>query len=308
VMINEFGAVGLDHLLVESVDDDIVVLKSGCICCTIRGDLKEAILLLLGRRQRGEVRPFSRLVIESTGLADPAPILATLSADPMLKHHLRSGNIITVVDLPNGIRNIESYSETSRQIAVADRLVVTKSDLADRQALDSLTSVLTEMNPTADLIVLDETSDPARSLLVETLQDSKTRLAEVARWLSAEEASGEDHEHPHEVNRHGDIHAFVIEAEAAVPWPKFALWLSMLIHRHGENILRLKGLINIEGAQTPVFVHGVQHLIHKPLHLDAWPEGRRRTRIVMIGKGFKRDEMQRSFDVFTLARRASKCL
>jgi len=273
VLVNEFGAVGFDHLLVESVNDNIVLLKSGCICCTIRTDLKDAILSLFGRMRRGEVKPFSRLVIETTGLADPAPIIATLSADAMLKHHFRIGNIITVVDAPNGAHNIDTYPESARQVAVADRIIISKSDLADHEAIDGLKSVLKRMNPAAEAIVLEEASDPAETLLLDTIHDLSARPAEVARWIAAETSHGHDHDHSHDVNQHRSIRAFVIEADQAIPWPRFALWLSMLIHRHGRNILRLKGLIDIEGVETPVVVHGVQHIIHRPLHLAAWPDG-----------------------------------
>jgi G3E family GTPase len=302
VLINEFGAVALDHLLVESVNGNIVLLKSGCICCGIRTDLKDAILSLFDRMHRGEVRPFSRLVIETTGLADPAPIVATLSVDPMLKYHFRIGNIIAVVDVPNGAHNIETYPESARQVAVADRIIISKSDLADHEAIDRLRGVLTRMNPAAEAIVLDEASDPAETLLVDTIHDLSARPAEVARWIAGETSHGHDHDHSHDVNQHGSIRAFVIEADQAIAWPRFALWLSMLIHQHGRKILRLKGLIDIEGVETPVVVHGVQHVIHRPLHLDAWPDGIRRTRIVVIGESLDRDLMQRSFDAFNLNR------
>ncbi|HTJ57378.1 MAG TPA: GTP-binding protein [Devosiaceae bacterium] len=302
VLINEFGSVGLDHLLVESVDDDIVLLKSGCICCTIRTDLKAAILSLFDRMRRGEIRRFSRLVIETTGLADPAPILATLSVDPMLKFHFRLGNVITVVDVPNGIHNIESFPESARQVAVADRIVISKADLAGPRELQALQDRLARMNPAAETVVLDETSYPAETLLLDTIHDLGARPAEVARWIAAEALEGEGHGHDHDVNQHGNIRALVIEADEPISWPRFALWLSMLIHRHGREILRLKGLIAIEGAETPVVIQGVQHLIHKPVHLDAWPDAARRTRIVIIGSGLDRELMQRSFDAFNLKR------
>ena len=296
VIINEFGSVGLDHLLVESVDDDIILLKSGCICCTIRTDLKATILSLLDRMRRGEVKPFSRLVIETTGLADPAPIIATLSADLILKYHFRLGNIITVVDVPNGIYNINSYRESAHQVAVADRIIISKSDLSGQQALTDLEQLIARMNPAAEVRVLDEAGEPAENLLLDTMHDLSARSAEVSRWTAAEH--GHHHDHAHDVNQHGNIRAFVIEATPPIAWSRFALWLSMLIHTHGRKILRLKGLINIEGSKTPVVVHGVQHLIHKPLHLDEWPDGVRRTRIVVIGEGLDRELMQRSFLAF----------
>jgi len=302
VLINEFGMVALDHLLVQSVNDNIVLLKSGCICCSIRTDLKDAILSLFDRLRRGKVRPFGRIVIETTGLADPVPILATLSVDPMLKYHFRIGNIIAVVDVPNGAHNIEPYPESARQVAVADRIIISKSDLANHEAIDRLRDVLTRINPAAEAVLLDEATDPAEALLLDTIHDLGARPAEVASWMAAETSHRYDHDHAHGVNLHGSIGAFVIEADRAVAWPRFALWLSMLIHRHGRQILRLKGLIDIEGAETPVVVHGVQHIIHRPFHLAAWPDGIRRTRIVVIGESLDCDLMQRSFDAFNLNR------
>jgi G3E family GTPase len=302
VLINEFGMVALDHLLVQSVNDNIVLLKSGCICCSIRTDLKDAILSLFDRLRRGKVRPFRRIVIETTGLADPVPILATLSVDPMLKYHFRIGNIIAVVDVPNGAHNIETYPESARQVAVADRIIISKSDLANHEAIDRLRDVLTRINPAAEAVLLDEATDPAEALLLDTIHDLGARPAEVASWIAAETSHRYDHDHAHDVNLHGSIRAFVIEADRAVAWPRFALWLSMLIHRHGRQILRLKGLIDIEGAETPVVVHGVQHIIHRPFHLAAWPDGIRRTRIVVIGESLDCDLMQRSFDAFNLNR------
>lgn len=304
VLINEFGAVGLDHLLVEAVSGDIVLLKSGCICCSIRNDLKDAILSLFDRMHRGEVKPFSRLVIETTGLAEPAPILATLSIDPMLKYHFRIGNVISVVDAPNGAHNIETYAESARQVAAADRIIISKSDLVDRDTLDRLTTMLGRMNPTAETIVLDEASDPADSLLLSAAPNPSAGSADVSRWITAEATHEHHHDHDHvdDVNQHGNIRAIVIESDEATAWPRFALWLSMLIHRYGQKILRLKGLVSLEGVETPVVVQGVQHLIHRPMHLDAWPDGARRTRIIVIGEGLDRDLMQRSFDAFNFKR------
>jgi G3E family GTPase len=149
VIINEFGSMGIDHLLVETIDDETVLLQSGCICCTIRGDLKQAILSLFEKRQAGRIAPFKRLVIETTGLADPAPIVATLTADLMLKYHFSMGNIIAVVDAPNGRHNLETYGESARQVAVADRIVVTKGDIAEWGLTEDLLALLAEMNPTA---------------------------------------------------------------------------------------------------------------------------------------------------------------
>lgn len=302
VLINEFGEVGLDHLLVERIDGDIVLLRSGCICCTIRTDLKTAILSLFERMHRGEIRRFSRLVIETTGLADPVPILATLTADPMLKFHFRLGSVITVVDVPNGAGNIATYAKSARQVAVADRIVISKADLAGPTELAVLQRKLVAMNPAAETVVLAEASDLADALLLELVD----RPADARRWVAAETAGWHhDHhdQHRHDVNQHGGIRAFVIEGDIPVAWPRFALWLSMLVYCHGPAMLRLKGLVDVEGAETPLVIQGVQHLIHKPVHLKAWPDGVRRTRIVVIGQGLDQALVQRSFEDFNFRRR-----
>ena len=301
VLINEFGEIGLDHLLIEEVDEEIVLLKSGCVCCTIRGDLKEALTRLYSRRQRGEVPPFRRVVIETTGLADPAPIVATLTADPMLRHHFRQGNVVTVVDAVAGLRNLENYPECLRQAAAADRLVVSKIDLAPPGQVAALRWRLEALNPAAAIVEADEASDVAAALLTEDVHDEAARADEVRRWLAPDEHA--DAHHRADPNRHGDIRAFVLTAEMSLDWVRFGLWLSMLLNRHGTRILRLKGLVAIAGQDAPVVIQGVQHLIHRPVHLSGWPDGDRRTRLVVIADGLEPALVQRSFAAFCAADR-----
>ncbi|MCX5579377.1 CobW family GTP-binding protein [Kaistia terrae] len=310
VIINEFGEVGLDHLLVEAIDDDIVLLKSGCICCNIRTDLKDALLSLFERSRNGEIPRFSRIAIETTGIADPAPIVATLSADPMLRHHFRVGNIVTVVDVPNGLVNLDAFVESQRQVAVADRLIISKSDIAAPEDTAYLRARLEALNPAAEILELDETMQPDDALFVRDIHDIVARGQEVARWLKAETrthaAHGHHHDHghshhhahEHDVNRHGDIRAFVLMGDAPLNWARFGLWLSMLLNRHGGEILRLKGLLDIEGNDSPVVIQGVQHLIHKPMHLDRWPDGVTGTHLVVIAKGLDPVLVERSFRAF----------
>jgi G3E family GTPase len=311
VIINEFGEVGLDHLLVEAIDDDIVLLKSGCICCNIRTDLKTALLSLFERSRSGEIPRFSRIAIETTGIADPAPIVATLSADPMLRHHFRVGNIVTVIDVPNGLSNLAAYAESQRQVAVADRLIVSKADIASAEDTASLRARLEALNPAAEILELSEAMQPDDALFVRDIHDLEARGLEVARWLTAETRAqdhshhdhhhhGHSHHHSHEqdVNRHGDIRAFVLTGDAPLSWARFGLWLSMLLNRHGGEILRLKGLLDIEGNESPVVIQGVQHLIHKPMHLDRWPDGVTGTHIVVIARGLDPALVGRSFRAF----------
>jgi G3E family GTPase len=274
VLINEFGEVGLDHHLLERIDDTMVLLQSGCLCCTIRGELSDAIKDLLSRRERGLVPPFRRLVVESTGLADPFPILSTVQADPVLKHHFRLGNVITTVDAVNGLGRPESI----KQAAVADRLVLTKTDLAPHA--EALVAELRQLNPDAPLWRAAEDEIDAAVLLGD----------EVRSPLRAFPATPQA--------PHGAVHGFVLTFEGALDWTMFGIWLTMLLNRHGTEVLRVKGILNVEGAQTPVAIHGVQHLVHPPIHMAAWPDEDRRSRLVFIVDGLDRDAIERSLASF----------
>ncbi|MBX6322842.1 MAG: GTP-binding protein [Rhodospirillaceae bacterium] len=296
VLINEFGEVGLDHLLIEAVDGDTVLLQSGCICCTIRGDLRDAMRGLYDRRERGAVPPFDRLVIETTGLADPAPILSTVMADPVLRHHFRLGTVAATVDAVNGARHLADNPESVKQAAVADRLVLTKTDLCDPAAVARLRASLARLNPAAP--VLDANADALTpdALFTRDLYDPAGKSAEVRRWLAAETP----HEgHRHDVNRHArGIRAFCVTVERPLDWSAFSLWLTMLLNAHGNDVLRVKGILNVAGAGTPVVVHGVQHIVHPPVHLKRWPDADRRSRIVFIVRGLDRERIERSLAAF----------
>ena len=283
VLINEFGEVGLDHLLVEKVEGQIVLLKSGCVCCSIRGDLRDGLLALHARMEAGELPPFGRAVIETTGLADPVPILAGFTADPGLRWHYRLGNLITVVDAVNGLTNLERFPEAWRQVVAADRLMVSKADLADAHLLRWR---LEALNPDATLHGSDDAG--IAGLLLDDAQDPDARAAAAERWASQD---GAHHHH------HGPG-TFTLEAEAPLDWAAFGAWLSLLLHAHGSSILRVKGLLHVAGADRPVVIQGVQHLVHPPLHLEAWPDGRARTRLVLIGTDLDRPAIERSFRAF----------
>lgn len=298
VLINEFGEVGIDHLLVERLDEDIVLLRSGCVCCSIRGDLKQAIVDLCERRRNGSIPPFDRIVLETTGLADPGPIVATFNADPVLRHQLRLGNIVTVVDAVSGPGNLDTYPEAVSQLAVADRIVLSKTDLVDRAAVTALRQQIGSFNPTAAIIETDETSPVTADLISHDLHGAVSREREVGRWLAAETVAADvapplaDH-----TTRHTP-QAFCISWDTPLDWASFGLWLSMLLNRHGQQILRVKGLLNVAGVAAPVVVHGVQHTIHKPEHLSAWPDGDTRTRLVFITTGLDQTLVERSFRAF----------
>ena len=295
VLINEFGEIGLDHHLLERIDETMVVLQSGCLCCTIRGELAAAIKELHAKRERGSVPPFRRLVIESTGLADPFPILSTVQADPVLRHHFRFGNVITTVDAVNGMRQLDAQPESVKQVAVADRLVLTKTDLAATETARLLVERLRRINPTAPLWRSADRAIDAEALLSRESLDGD----EAARgW--PEDVSPVLHGHAHG-NRHGDdIRAVALSWDQPVDWAMFGIWLTMLLHRHGNEVLRVKGILNVAGTETPVAVHGVQHLVHPPTHMNAWPDVDRRSRLVLIVKGLSPATIERSLRSFSM--------
>jgi G3E family GTPase len=273
VLINEFGEVGLDHHLLGRIDETMVLLASGCLCCTIRGELASAIKDLQSKRERGLVPPFRRLVVESSGLADPFPILSTVQADPVLRHHFRLGNVVTTVDAMNGIGRPESV----KQVAVADRLVLTKTDLVDDST--PLVAELRRINPDAPLWTAAE--QPGAADLFDDIARSPLRAIPAAP------------DQPH-----GSVQAFALAFEGALDWTMFGVWLTMLLNRHGARVLRVKGILNVAGSATPVAVHGVQHLVHPPVHMAAWPDTDRRSHLVFIVDGLDRTAIERSLRAF----------
>lgn len=292
VLINEFGEVGLDHQLVETVDGAPVLLANGCICCTIREDLKTALLRLAARRLAGEVPPYQRVIVETTGAADPAPILATLLTDPELRHHYHVGSVVTVVDSVNGPRDLRGREDVRRQVALADRLLLSKTDQVDAAALDTLIATLAAMNPAAPRL-------PALAFDPTLLHDSPahSREADLCDWL-AQAASAAAHDHAAHGQRYG---SFVLVLDEAVDWTAFGVWLTLLLHVHGTRILRVKGLLTVAGSATPVVVNGVQHLVHPPWHLPAWPDDDHRSRLVFITEGLDEARVRASFAAFNAA-------
>ena len=314
VLINEFGEVGLDHLLLERLDEETVVLQSGCVCCTIRSDLVTAVRDLFSRRQSGVIPPFERLAIETTGLADPAPIVFTFMADPVIRHHFRLGNTIATVDAVNGPLHLDQNPESVKQVLVADRIALTKTDICDAEQSAEIKARLGRLNPSAHLVEAAASDFDPEALLAADLYDPARKTEEVYRWLSGAEASADPEDelgHSHgspDVNRHSArIHAFCVIHDRPLDWTAFGVWLTMLLNRHGENVLRVKGILNVLDAPTPVVIHGVQHLIHPPTHLDHWPDEDRRSRIVFIVRDLDRATMERSLAAFNcLAAAGSK--
>jgi G3E family GTPase len=315
VVINEFGAIGLDHELVESSTENMVLLQSGCLCCTIRGDLVQTLHQLLDRRNKGEVTPFDRVIIETTGLADPAPILHTLMTDGLLSQEFRLDGVITTVDATSGSSTLDKQVEAVKQAAVADRLLLTKTDLADPGTVHALEARLREINPGAPIIrVHNGVVDPTR-LLDAGLYNPATKSLDVQNWLKAEAYSepghhhhGHDHhdhhhdghghhDHDHDPNRHDDrISAVSYTIDDPIPVKTFDEWLETMIMLRGPDILRLKGIVHVEDMPAPFVLHGVQHIFHTPILLRDWPSEDRRSRIVLIGRDLSDEFLKQSFD------------
>jgi G3E family GTPase len=305
VVINEFGEVGLDHLLVDAAREDTVLLASGCLCCTVRGDLVNSLRRLLARSGSGALPPFRRVVIETTGLADPAPIIHTLMTDPALADRFRLDGIAATIDAVNAMDQLDREPEPVKQAAVADRLVLTKTDLAEPAIVAALTARLRRLNPAAPILTADRGSlDPA-ALLDAGLYNPLTKSLDVQRWLK-EEAYGADHAHSqahghhhHDVNRHdARIRAFCLRWDAPLDWDRFVDWAEMLAATQGDRLLRLKGVLNVAGTERPVAVHAVQHMFHPPVELAAWPDADRRSRLVFITRDLPEAAIRDQFAAF----------
>lgn len=292
VLINEFGEIGLDHHLLERIDETMVMLQSGCVCCTIRGELSVAIRDLHSRREHGALPPFRRLVIESTGLADPFPILSTVRSDPLLHHHFALGNVITTVDAVNGMRQLQVQPESIKQVAVADRLILTKTDLADRYTAERLIEQLHRINPEAPLWRSSEGAIDAETLLEPSF--NRAGIFPSPDWRDASGDGRQSHHHA------DDISTLALSFDEPIDWTRFGIWLTMLLHRYGNELLRVKGVLNIADAETPVAIHAVQHLVHPPRHLGMWPDTERRSRLVFIARGLDPAAIERSFRAFSM--------
>src|SRR4051794_32065819 len=266
----------------------MVMLQSGCVCCTIRGELSTAIKDLQSRRDRGLLPPFRHLVIESTGLADPFPILSTVRSDPVLRNHFRLGTIITTIDAVNGARTLNAQPESVKQVAMADQLVLTKADLVTTEAADRLSGRLRRINPDAPLWCSAKGNLDAQALL----SGGGVEHSKLVNWHG-------DMLDPH--HRHvDDVAVLALRLDEPVDWTRFGIWLTMLLHRHGSALLRVKGILNVADAATPVAVHAVQHLVHPPRHLGAWPDRDRSSRLVFIARGLDPALIERSFRAFSV--------
>ena len=302
VIINEFGEVALDHLLVEYISDNMVLLQSGCLCCTMRGDLVDALETLL-RDLDARRCSFRRVLLETTGLADPAPVLHSAMAHPYLVMRYRLDGVVTVVDAVNGETSLDQHPEAVKQAAVADRLVLTKTDLATPGQHARIVERLRALNPAAPILDAARSEATAERLLNCGLYDPERKIADVKKWLAEEayaDAHAHHHDHHHDPNRHDEhIASFVLTADAAMPAGTLDMFLELLRATHGDKLLRLKGIVKLqEMPDTPVVVHGVQHVFHPTARLERWPDDDHRTRLVFITRDLPERAVRELFEAF----------
>ena len=285
VLVNEFGEVGLDHHLLRQVGERTVLLGNGCVCCGMREDLVEVLLELLDLEQRGEIESLDRIIIETTGLADPAPILHTIVTHPVLQHHYTVDVVAATVDALNGEIHLNRNPESVRQISAADIIFITKTDIADQDAVQLLMSRLQSMNPQAQIedasfgeIDAETLFKPAKTWKLQKTLASEADVSDEGHLIS-------------------DTDSVAITFDGPVDWTGFGIWLSMLLNARGEDVLRVKGLLDVGGA-GPVVLNGVQHIIHPPEHLTEWPDDDRSSRIVFISRGILAQELLSSLKAF----------
>ncbi|MGE0340562.1 MAG: GTP-binding protein [Xanthobacteraceae bacterium] len=318
VLVNEVGDIGIDHNLYEIVEEGIILLSSGCLCCAVRGDLVNSLENLLRARDNGRCKPFNRVVIETTGIADPASVIHIIMTQPYLTLRYRLDGVVTLVDAVNGMKTLDHHEEAVKQAAMADRIVITKTDLPEGAAqLPALRERLKKLNPAA--IVL-EGEVRAEALINAGLYNPESKIPDVARWLreeaviAAEEDAHHHHDHHHGHGHHHDHHghkhdqasrhdasikAFSIATETPVALNTLEMFLDLLRSAHGDKILRMKGIVQLaDDPERPVVFHVVQHLMHPPARLDAWPDADRRSRMVFITKDIAPEMVRKMFDAF----------
>lgn len=334
VIVNEFGDVGIDHLLVESSGDSVIELSDGCLCCTMRGDLIDTLGELMDRMQTGKLRPLKRIVVETTGLADPAPVMQSVMGHPVLIHNFELDGVVTLVDAVNGLATLDAHPESVRQAAVADRLVLSKMSMADGATRAELKARLRALNPRALISDAESEGADAVAWLSNGLYDPETKLPDVQRWLR-EEAAHDEHDHHHHDHEHGpdcgcgehhhghhhdhdhdhghgheghrhhrhadDIRSFSILHDKPIDPMAVEMFIDLLRSAHGDKMLRMKAVVQTsDRPDKPLVLHGVQSIFHPPVRLAAWPDpSDKRSRLVLITKGLPEAFVRDLFAAFT---------
>jgi G3E family GTPase len=297
VIVNELGEIGLDHHLVEAqTSQEVVLLDQGCLCCALNSDLTGTLLSLYNRRSSGAVPAFKRVVVETTGLADPAPVLQTLLDEKALYLDYRLDSVVATVDALQGALTLDSHRESVKQAAVADRIVLTKTDIAPGPAVADLRTRLAAINPSASIFAASFGEIAPDRLFDAGGFDLATKTLDVKRWfgeIEHEKAHGHGHHH----HRHDDgIRTASFAFDGPIAFDRFADWLTRLVADHGDRLLRVKGIVAIAGQDRPIVVHGVQHVFHPPVRLAAWPSEDRRSRLVFIARELDRAFFQQKLE------------
>lgn len=306
IIINEFGSIGIDHDLVahSNEDDTIIEMANGCLCCTIKGDLQKTLRDAPWRFARDGERWFDRVLIETTGLADPAPIIHTVMADDKLKSLYRLDAVIALVDGYNGDATLDAQVEAVKQVAVADQLLISKTDLADKDAIARLEARLRSLNRAAPVHLLPGETEDLAGLFEGPSFNPELKHEDVQSWLATEayddhhhhhhDHDHHSHDHEHDINRHDDrIRSVCMTIDEPLPAKVFDSWLEMLVTFNGVNVLRVKGIINLVELDKPIVIHGVQHIWHPPEILENWPSEDRRSRIVFILQDLEETELRK---------------
>lgn len=304
VIVNEFGEVGLDDALMEAAEEEMVMLPSGCVCCAVRGDLVNALKSLADRAMGGEIGDLQRVVIETTGLADPAPIAQTLMTDEDLFRLYQLQSIVTTVDGELGLEQLDTYYEPTKQVAIADRLVITKPDRIGQSRLDELKRRLAGLNPAAQILTAEKGEIPPSALFGGSQFEPVSVRAHAAGWLASEayahDPACDDHgcAHPHhdhapghDQHLHG-VQSFCLTFETPLDGRKLSFALELLRATQGDKLLRIKGIAAVEGEPLPFVIHGVQHVFYPPTTLDAWPWPEGETRLVFITRDLSEDTVR----------------
>jgi G3E family GTPase len=308
VLVNEVGEIGLDHLFYEILDGETVLLPGGCLCCSVRGDLVTSLEDILRGQDNGKNTPFRRVVIETTGLADPASVLHAVMTHPYLVQRYRLDGVVTLVDAVNANATLDEHREAVKQAAVADRLVLTKTDLASAEDIARLRARLQALNPGAPVLDAAKGEASAAALLDAGLYDPASKIPDVKRWLAEAAVEAAEHAHHHHDaddpdhrHHHHDenIRVFTLASEEAIPAATLELFLDLLRSVHGAKLLRLKGIVRLaEEPDQPVVLHAVQHVMHPPARLATWPDQDRRSRLVCVTWNLEPAIVRRLFDAF----------
>ena len=296
VIINEFGEIGLDHALIEHTDENIVELQSGCICCTIQGDLNKTLIDLFDKMMNGKVSSFNRILIETTGLANPVPIIHTLMSSIELIRIYSLDGVITVVDSINGEKTLDLHEESLKQLALAEKIILSKTDIVDKDEINSLIYRIKEINPVSQIVFSKFGNIPLEEIFGLGAYDPYKKSEDVKKWLAAEKYKDKKHHHHHDVNRHNEnIRAFSMMSEKPVNMIAFSFFRDMITAALGANLLRMKGIVNIAGEERPAVIHGVQHIFHPVQWLETWPDNDRRTKLVFITQNIKKEQIEDFF-------------